>query len=302
MQASSVDHKMNDISLEDVYDAATALKSVLRPTELIGSPFFSGECGNNVFLKPENLQVTGAFKIRGAYNKISRLNETERQRGIIAASAGNHAQGVGYAARLLNTKARLVMPAATPIIKVEATRQYGVDVVLHGDNYDEAYCKARELEDVHGHVFVHPFDDPYVIAGQGTLAMEILRQLDNTDVIVVPVGGGGLIRHLAHQHRHIVQAGQPGGPKTALASNDFVLPWRASSTQRAHQDGLHDALRLDAFCQLVQRALVHAGAWLVLTRHQGAQGQGGRRGIAPGLRGSRAVERRGAEQGFKATA
>ena len=197
MQASRVDRKMNDISLEDVYDAAAALKNVLRPTELIGSPFFSGECGNNVFLKPENLQVTGAFKIRGAYNKISRLNETERQKGIIAASAGNHAQGVGYAARLLNTKARLVMPAATPIIKVEATRQYGVDVILHGDNYDEAYRKARELEMVHGHVFVHPFDDPHVIAGQGTLALEILGQLDNTDVIVVPVGGGGLISGIA---------------------------------------------------------------------------------------------------------
>ena len=197
MQASSVDRKATDISLVDVYDAAAALRSVLRPTELIDSPFFSGECGNNVFLKPENLQVTGAFKIRGAYNKISRLNEVERQSGIIAASAGNHAQGVGYAARLLDTRARLVMPAATPIIKVEATRQYGVDVILHGDNYDEAYRKARELEAVHGHVFVHPFDDPHVIAGQGTLALEILGQLDTTDVIVVPVGGGGLISGIA---------------------------------------------------------------------------------------------------------
>jgi len=150
-----------------------------------------------VFIKPENLQVTGAFKIRGAFNKLSKLNDLEKTRGVIAASAGNHAQGIGYAAQIIGVKATLVMPAATPIIKVEATRNYGVDVVLYGANYDEAYKKARELEAEHNYVFVHPFDDLDVIMGQGTLALEIIKELADVDIILVPIGGGGLISGIA---------------------------------------------------------------------------------------------------------
>jgi threonine dehydratase len=186
-----------DISLEDVLQAEKRLSPVLRKTELIESAVFSEEYGNRVFLKPENLQVTGAFKIRGAYNKISSLSDIQKDKGIISASAGNHAQGIGYAAQLLGAKATLVMPATTPIIKVEATKKYGVQVILHGDNFDEAYQRSRELEAEHGYVFVHPFDDLDVILGQGTLALEILRELDDVDDILVPIGGGGLISGIA---------------------------------------------------------------------------------------------------------
>jgi len=184
------------VSMEDVYWAEQKLESVIKKTELIESPFFSNECGNRVFIKPENLQVTGAFKIRGAFNKLSKLSDIET-RGVIAASAGNHAQGVGYAAQMLGVKATLVMPATTPIIKVEATKNYGVDVVLYGDSYDEAYKKARELEAEHNYVFIHPFDDLDVIMGQGTLALEIMKELADVDAILVPIGGGGLISGMA---------------------------------------------------------------------------------------------------------
>ncbi|MBP2649613.1 MAG: threonine dehydratase [Firmicutes bacterium] len=185
------------VSIDDVYLAGENLQPVLKKTELIQSPVFSSECGNQVFIKPENLQVTGAFKIRGAYNKISKLTDEEKQRGVIASSAGNHAQGVGYAAQLLGVKATVVMPATTPIIKVEATRSFGTKVVLHGDSYDEAYKKAVELQIANDYVFVHPFDDLDVLLGQGTLALEVLNELDDVDVIMVPVGGGGIISGIA---------------------------------------------------------------------------------------------------------
>lgn len=185
------------ITMEDIYMAQQNLQGVIKKTELMESPFFSNECGNRVFIKPENLQVTGAFKIRGAFNKLSKLTDGEKNRGVISASAGNHAQGIGYASQLLGVKATLVMPSATPIIKVEATKNYGVNVVLHGDNYDEAYKKARELEAEHNYVFVHPFDDLDVIMGQGTLALEIMEELADVDAILVPIGGGGLISGMA---------------------------------------------------------------------------------------------------------
>jgi len=185
------------ISIEDIYMAEQKLQRVIKKTELIESPFFSNECGNRVFIKPENLQVTGAFKIRGAFNKLSKLNDLEKSRGVISASAGNHAQGIGYASQMLGVKATIVMPSATPIIKVEATKSYGVDVVLYGDNYDDAYKKARELEVENKYVFVHPFDDLDVIMGQGTLALEIINELDDVDEILVPIGGGGLISGIA---------------------------------------------------------------------------------------------------------
>ncbi len=187
----------SSITLEDVYLAGQHLSPVLQKTELIPSPAFSHESGNRVFIKPENLQVTGAFKIRGAYYKISKLGELEKNKGVVASSAGNHAQGVGYAAKLLGARATVVMPATTPIIKVEATRNYGAQVVLHGDNYDDAYQKARELEEENDYVFIHPFDDLDVIVGQGTLALEIIKEFEAVDEILVPVGGGGLISGLA---------------------------------------------------------------------------------------------------------
>ena len=173
------------------------LKSVLLPTHLIYSPIFSEESGNNIYIKPENLQKTGAFKIRGAYNKILKLTDEEKKRGVIASSAGNHAQGVAYAARELGIKAVIVMPTTTPLIKVESTKKYGAEVVLHGDVYDDAYQKAKELEAQEGYVFVHPFNDEDVLEGQGTIALDILEELPETDVIVVPIGGGGLISGIA---------------------------------------------------------------------------------------------------------
>lgn len=185
------------VSMNEIYAAAEKLAGVLKTTELIESPVFSSECGNMVLIKPENLQVTGAFKIRGAFHKLSKLNDDEKNRGVIASSAGNHAQGIGLAAQLLGIKATVVMPATTPIIKVEATRNYGANVVLFGDNYDEAYKKARELETKHHYVFVHPFDDLDVITGQGTIALEILNQLEDVDEILVPIGGGGLAAGIA---------------------------------------------------------------------------------------------------------
>ena len=187
----------SSISMEDIYAAQQQLSKVLYKTDLIESPIFSSESGNRVFIKPENLQVTGAFKIRGAYNKISRLSEEEKTKGVVASSAGNHAQGVGLASKLLGAKATVVMPATTPIIKVEATKKFGTQVILHGDSYDEAYSKAKQLEEEYDYTFIHPFDDLDVIAGQGTLALEILGDLKETDEILVPIGGGGLISGLA---------------------------------------------------------------------------------------------------------
>ena len=173
------------------------LKNVLLPTPLVYSPIFSEESGNNIYIKPENLQKTGAFKIRGAYNKMLKLTEAEKQRGVIASSAGNHAQGVAYAARELGIKAVIVMPKTTPLIKVQSTKKYGAEVVLYGDVYDDAYQKAKELEEKEGYVFVHPFNDEDVLDGQGTIALEILEELPETDIILVPIGGGGLISGIA---------------------------------------------------------------------------------------------------------
>lgn len=185
------------MKLQDFTAARENLQKVLLPTHLIYSPIFSEESGNKIFIKPENLQKTGAFKIRGAYNKIHKLSEEEKRRGVIASSAGNHAQGVAYAARELGIKAVIVMPKTTPLIKVEFTKKYGAEVILYGDVYDDAYQKAKELEVQEGYVFVHPFNDADVLEGQGTIALEILEELPQTEVIVVPIGGGGLISGIA---------------------------------------------------------------------------------------------------------
>ncbi len=183
--------------LENVRKAAANLDGVLRKTELIYSEFFSKETGNRIYIKPENLQRTGSFKIRGAYNKVANLSEEERAKGIIASSAGNHAQGVALAASKMGIKSTIVMPLVTPLIKVDSTKSYGADVVLHGNIYDEAYAKAVELSNEYGYTFVHPYNDFDVMYGQGTIALEILEENPDIDQILVPVGGGGLISGIA---------------------------------------------------------------------------------------------------------
>ena len=183
--------------IQDFITAKEKLSKVLLKTSLIQSPIFSKEAGNELYIKPENLQKTGSFKIRGAYNKITNLSDEEKKKGVIASSAGNHAQGVAYGAKESGIKAVIVMPKSTPLIKVESTKQYGAEVVLHGDVYDDAFKKAKELEEKEGYIFVHPFDDEDVIYGQGTIALEILEELPETDIILVPIGGGGLISGIA---------------------------------------------------------------------------------------------------------
>ena len=180
------------LTLERFEEAAERVKEATLPTELVYSEFLSNQTGNKIYLKPENMQFTGAYKVRGAYYKMSTLTEEERQRGIITASAGNHAQGVAYAARRYNAKAIIVMPTTTPLIKVNRTKSYGAEVVLHGNVYDEACDKALELAKEHGYTFIHPFDDLAVATGQGSIAMEIVKELPLVDYILVPVGGGGL--------------------------------------------------------------------------------------------------------------
>ena len=183
--------------LYDFMEARERLGTVIEKTKLIHSNIFSDESGNDVYIKPENLQRTGAFKIRGAYNKIAKLTEEEKKKGVIAASAGNHAQGVALAAQKLGIKAVIVMPKHTPLIKVEATRRYGAEVILTGEVYDEAYEYAKKLQEKEGYTFVHPFNDEDVIEGQGTIALEVLEELPDADIILVPIGGGGLISGIA---------------------------------------------------------------------------------------------------------
>lgn len=180
------------LTLEKFEEASEVVKKVAIETKLLYSPYFSERTGNKVYLKPENMQVTGAYKIRGAYYKISTLSDEERSKGLITASAGNHAQGVAYAAKAYGVKAVIVMPTTTPLMKVERTKSYGAEVVLHGDVYDEACEYAYKLAEEHGYTFIHPFDDLAVATGQGTIAMEIVKELPLVDYILVPIGGGGL--------------------------------------------------------------------------------------------------------------
>ena len=178
--------------ISDIYAAAKQLEGIVRKTPLIYSDFFSDISGNATYLKLENLQTTGAFKLRGAYNRISMLTDEEKVRGVITASAGNHAQGVAYAAQKLGVRAVICMPATTPILKVEATRALGAAVILHGNGFDDAYTHSLELQKKNGYVYIHPFNDRNVIVGQGTIALEVIDALKDVDAILVPIGGGGL--------------------------------------------------------------------------------------------------------------
>ena len=183
---------MQELSLDKFEEAYEVVKEIASETKLVYSDYFSAQTDNKVYLKPENMQFTGAYKLRGAYYKISTLSEDERKKGLITASAGNHAQGVAYAAKCYGVKAVIVMPTTTPLIKVNRTKSYGAEVILKGDVYDEACAYAYQLAEEKGYTFVHPFDDLDVATGQGTIAMEIIKELPLVDYILVPIGGGGL--------------------------------------------------------------------------------------------------------------
>lgn len=185
------------MTLDKFEEASEVVKEVILPTNLIYSEYYSTQNEAKIFLKPENMQYTGAYKVRGAYYKISTLSKEEREKGLITASAGNHAQGVAYAAKLFGVKAVIVMPNTTPLIKVNRTKSYGAEVVLHGDVYDDACAHALKLAEENGYTFIHPFDDEVVATGQGSIAMEIFKELPTVDMILAPIGGGGLISGVA---------------------------------------------------------------------------------------------------------
>lgn len=225
------------LDLKHFQEAKKRVDEVIIPTPLIYSEAFSKECKNQVYIKPENLQRTGAFKIRGAYNKIVKMDDEAKAKGLIASSAGNHAQGMAYAASKLGVKATIVMPQHTPLIKVEATEAHGAEVVLAGEVYDEAYQKACDLQKEHGYTFVHPFNDEDVIEGQGTIALEILEELPEADIILVPIGGGGLISGIACAAKQIkptikIIGVEPEGAASALAAinEDQVVALKEANT------------------------------------------------------------------------
>ena len=192
-----MEEKEEKLTLEKFEEATEAVSKVISETKLVYSEHFSNMTGNKVYFKPENMQYTGAYKVRGAYYKISTLSEEEKSRGLITASAGNHAQGVAYAAKLAGAGAVIVMPTTTPLMKVNRTRSYGAEVVLHGDVFDEALAHANRLAAEKGYTFIHPFNDLDVATGQGTIAMEIIKELPTVDYILVPIGGGGLCTGVA---------------------------------------------------------------------------------------------------------
>ena len=206
---------MKKVTLDMIKEAKSTIKDIVKETPLIESVKMSEKTGANVYLKCENLQKTGSFKIRGACNKISNLTQEEKEKGVIASSAGNHAQGVALGAKMNGIKATIVMPSTAPLAKVTATKGYGAEVVLNGLVYDDAYAKAVELQKDTGATFLHPFNDEYVIAGQGTISLEILEQLENVDTIVCPIGGGGIIAGVATAAKAIKPSIKIVGVQTA---------------------------------------------------------------------------------------
>ena len=218
------------MTLEKFEEASELVKKVTNSTKLVYSDYLSEQSGGKVYLKPENMQHTGAYKIRGAYYKISTLSDEERGRGLITASAGNHAQGVAFAAKKFGCKAVIVMPTVTPLIKVNRTKSYGAEVILHGDVYDDAYAYACELAEKEGYTFVHPFNDIDVATGQGTIAMEIVQELPTVDYILVPIGGGGLVSGVATLAKMlnpkikviVVEPAEAASMKAALAAGEVV--------------------------------------------------------------------------------
>ena len=211
------------LTLEAFKSARSVLQAVLRPTPLIHSPYLSKNCGNNVYLKPENMQATGAYKLRGAYYKISTLTQEEKDRGLVTASAGNHAQGVAYAAQAAGVAATIVMPTTTPLVKVNNTKDYGAKVVLHGEVFDDAAELAAQLAQEEGLTYVHPFNDLTLATGQGTIAYEIFQDLPDVEAILVPIGGGGLaagvstLAKLLNPHVEVIGV-EPTGAASMQAS------------------------------------------------------------------------------------
>ena len=211
------------LTLDAFKEARSVLQGVLLPTPLIHSPYLSKLCGNHVYLKPENMQVTGAYKIRGAYFKISTLSPEQKERGLITASAGNHAQGVAYAARAAGVAATIVMPTTTPLVKVNNTKDYGAEVILHGEVFDDAAQLAAQLAEEKGLTYVHPFNDLTLATGQGTIAYEIFQDLPDVDIILVPIGGGGLaagvstLAKLLNPHVEVIGV-EPTGAASMKAS------------------------------------------------------------------------------------
>jgi len=191
------------INIQDIQEAKQRLDGIIRETPVAYAPILSKKNDADIYLKKENLQLTGSFKLRGAFNKIAKLSKEERDRGVVAASAGNHAQGLAFSAQHFNCDATIVMPEATPLLKVNGVKSYGANVVLHGANYDEAYKHANELVLKNNGTFVHPFADDDVIAGQGTIALEIIEDIDNIDMIIIPIGGAGLISGMATAIKHL---------------------------------------------------------------------------------------------------
>ncbi len=217
------------LTLEKFEEASEIVKKVTQETKLVYSKYFSDQTGNRVYLKPENMQITGAYKIRGAYYRISTLSREEQQKGLITASAGNHAQGVAYAAKELGVKAVVVMPVTTPLMKVNRTKSYGAEVILHGEVYDESCEYAYQLAKENGYTFIHPFDDLGVATGQGTIAMEIVKELPLVDYILVPVGGGGLatgvssLAKMLNPNIHVIGV-EPAGANCLQASLEAGEP------------------------------------------------------------------------------
>ncbi len=191
------------VLFEDILKAREKLKTIIKDTEVEMSHSASEKWGADIYFKYENLQRTGSFKIRGAYNKIANLSEAEKKRGVVASSAGNHAQGVALSGKLAGVKTTIVMPETASLNKISATKGYGAEVILHGEIYDDAYAHARELEKSQGLTFVHPYEDPLVIAGQGTIGIEILEKIPDLDLIAIPIGGGGLISGIATAIKHL---------------------------------------------------------------------------------------------------
>ena len=257
---------MKMLTLDKFEEASEKVKEVTLETKLVYSDYLSDQTGNKVYLKPENMQFTGAYKVRGAYYKISTLSEEERQRGLITASAGNHAQGVAYAAKCYGCKAVIVMPTTTPLIKVNRTKSYGAEVVLYGDVYDEACAHALELAEKNGYTFIHPFDDLAVATGQGTIAMEIFKELPLVEYILVPIGGGGLATGVSTLAKllnpkikvigvepagaNCMQASFAAGKVTTLPTVNTIADGTAVQTPGEHifpylQENLDDVITID---------------------------------------------------------
>lgn len=227
---------MHELTLDHVYKASYTLRGVARQTDVLYAPKIRPGC--DIYLKTENLQLTGSFKVRGAYYKMSQLTEEEKARGVVACSAGNHAQGVALAAQKNGIRAVICLPDGAPISKVEATRSYGAEICLVEGVYDDAYAKALQLRDEEGYTFIHPFDDPDVIAGQGTIAIELIEQIPDMDAVIVPVGGGGLISGIAYTIKNLNPRIKVYGVQAAGA------PSMVNSIRDAHIE------KLDSVCTI----------------------------------------------------